>query len=113
MTPPLFDFVLYQKLSSRLGRLEKRLSQKTYGSQAYLKAFESVKRAQLMKKKFIIAYLKELAQYAVSKELLPCIETLKADGVLKDTLIYRLVKTHWSSYLNQQQRIRLKLKEQT
>lgn len=111
MNHPVFDFELYQKISSRLGRQEKLLLKKVHGSQAYLKLLGSVSRTRVLKKKLILAYLKELAIYAVAKDLLPVIANLYTDGVLKDTRLYKIVENNWASYLNQQQRARLKTKE--
>lgn len=111
MNHPVFDFELYQKISSRLGRQEKLLLKKMNGSQAYLRLHASVSRTRVLKKKLILAYLKELALYAVAKDLLPALPALYADGVLKDTRLYKIVENNWASYLNQQQRARLKSKE--
>lgn len=110
---PHFDTAFYHKLCSRLGRQRKLLQNKQHGSVAYQRLYESLKRTETMIKKFLVAYFKELAIYAVQKDIPPSLPALHADGVLKEQRLYTIVKENWGSYLNQQQRIRLRFKEYT
>jgi len=95
MDRPIFNSLLYQKISSRLGRIKSKMKTRQLGSNSYIRLSESLKRTNNLRNKLISEYLTELAIYIVDSGIEVSMYSLQSNDIIMDDRLVSILLDNW------------------